>query len=861
MPAGTKAHVRSELQSSQSIVRGQPFLSSRQQLRSCPFAPSTLIPTTHATLEHPLKLRSIPVSLAVILLLGVSVSLSAQLPPPELGQKPVSTSAQVGMGSQVSDQSPSGEPNQEDVHDQVPVRTAPLPHGEGARRMGERLRDLFDANDWRADPSKPQPRITYYEVLLTHRLSLPDEVAVRMELGNEQLRAGRSDRAVDTLEALVKLIDSHLNRVPLRIQIAIHQELALAYLRLGEQENCIGTHNPLSCNFPLRGGGLHTKKRGAEGAVREYTKVLELNPTSDIARWLLNIAYMQLGKYPEGVPEKWLAPPALFKSEYEIGYFPDVAGIAGIHAMELSGGAIVEDFDGDGYLDIMISSSGPLDHMHYFHNNGDGTFSDRTKEAGLQDEIGGLNLVLTDYNNDGHPDVLVLRGAWWGPFGMYPLSLLRNNGDGTFDDVTEQAGLMTAGPTQTAAWADYDGDGWLDLFVGHESKAGDVHPCQLFHNNHDGTFTLVKAPGAAVGKLGVNLGFVKGVAWGDYNNDGRPDLYVSTMFGQSYLFRNDGPEDPDHPNPAHWRFTDVTQQAGLGGKRYTFPTWFFDYDNDGWLDIFAGGYSTTSMEDVGAFELDKPNKASVSHLFHNNHDGTFTDEPNALGLDRSITNMAANFGDLDNDGWLDVYLGVGESSYESLLPKRMFRNDEGHYFQDVTTSGGFGNLQKGHGIAFADIENNGNEDVFEELGGAYPGDQFMPALYRNPGHPGHWITLMLQGVRTNRAAFGARIKVTVNDGSQLRSIYRAVGSVSSFGGNPMRQHIGLGKATTVRDIEIWWPTSGIRQHFHNVRVDRNYRVIETQNRLIPVQLKAFEFGKSRIAGMPAAHDHAMPGPH
>jgi len=189
--------------------------------------------------------------------------------------------------------------------------------------------------------------------------------------------------------------------------------------------------------------------------------------------------------------------------------------------------------------------------------------------------------VLTDYNNDGHPDVLVLRGAWWGKFGVYPLSLLRNNGDGTFDDVTEEAGLLTAGPSQTAAWADYDGDGWLDLFVGHESKPGDVHPCQLFHNNHDGTFTEVQAPGAAAGKLGVNLGYVKGVTWGDYNNDGRPDLYVSTMFSPGHLFRNDGPRDPRHPETGEWIFTDVTQQAGLGGDRHTFPTWFFDYDNDG----------------------------------------------------------------------------------------------------------------------------------------------------------------------------------------------------------------------------------------------------------------------------------------
>jgi hypothetical protein len=375
----------------------------------------------------------------------------------------------------------------------------------------------------------------------------------------------------------------------------------------------------------------------------------------------------------------------------------------------------------------------------------------------------------------------------------------------------------------------------------------------LFHNNRDGTFTQVRAPGAAPGKLGVNLGFVKGVAWGDYNNDGKPDLYISAMLGPSRLFRNDGPRDPHHPETGEWIFTDVTEQAGLGGNRNTFPTWFFDYDNDGWLDIFAGGYATTSMEDVGASQLGKPHHGAVSHLFRNNHDGTFTDVPHAAGLDRTITNMAANFGDLDNDGWLDVYLGLGESSYESLLPKRMFRNDQGRRFQDVTTSGGFGNLQKGHGIVFADIENNGNEDVFEELGGAFQGDRFMPVLYRNPGHGNHWVTLELEGVRSNRAAYGARIKVTIDEAGRRRSIYRSVGSVSSFGGNPMRQHIGLGKAASIREIEIFWPASGMRQLFKEVAVDKTFHILEGRNVLDPVESREFEIGKTKIAE--PEHDH------
>jgi tetratricopeptide (TPR) repeat protein len=216
----------------------------------------------------------------------------AQSPAQGSGQVPVPTAAQMGMGSQIpaQGQTQNAVLSQDEVRDQVPAHSAPLPHGEGARRMGERLRAIFDGNDWRADPSKPFERIPYYQALLSRKLPLRDEMAVRMELGNEQLRAGRSERAVETLEDLVKVMEPHLAEVPRSIQAQIHQELALAYLRLGEQENCIGMHNALSCNFPLHGGGIHKKTRGAEGAVREYTKALELNPESNLCRWLLNIA-------------------------------------------------------------------------------------------------------------------------------------------------------------------------------------------------------------------------------------------------------------------------------------------------------------------------------------------------------------------------------------------------------------------------------------------------------------------------------------------------------------------------------------------------------------------------------------------
>ncbi len=534
-----------------------------------------------------------------------------------------------------------------------------------------------------------------------------------------------------------------------------------------------------------------------------------------------------------------------------------MAALAGIDLTTRSGGVVVEDLDGDGLLDVVTSTSNPLGAMHLFHNNGDGTFTDRTAAAGLGEEIGGLNTVVTDYDNDGHPDLLVLRGAWWGRFGEYPFSLLHNRGDGTFEDVTVKAGLLSFGPTQTAAWADFDGDGRLDLLVGHENgpTPQEHYPTQLFHHNGDGTFTdVARQVGLA------EQGYVKGVAWGDYNNDGRPDLYVSVREGQNRLYRNDGGTDA-----AHWKFTDVTQQAGLAGAHHTFATWFFDFDNDGWPDIFAAGYSAGSMQDVGRFEAGRTADAEMPHLYRNNHDGTFTDVAPALHLNRSMLTMGANFGDLDNDGWLDVYLGTGEPSYEALLPNRMFRNVGGRRFDDVTTSTGLGHLQKGHSIAFADVENRGVEDIFELMGGAFPGDPYQSALYRNPlPDPGpgsttnHSITLRLQGVQTNRAAYGTRIEVLFTDrdanGKPVhRHVFRTVGSVSSFGGSPMLQHIGIGRATTADEVRLRWPASYPREQvMRALPADAAYTVIEGDTVAHPLRQKRFHLGDTLAA---PAHHH------
>ncbi len=726
-----------------------------------------------------------------------------------------------------------------------PAADAPY-QSPGTKKMAGLLEQIFREQDWATDPNKAAERASHLREDLANNPSLRDEIKIREVLAENLLKAGDSAGAVEQLEKIRTICKDDGIILALAFDKLVRDNLAIAYLRLGEQENCVHYHGQDSCLYPIKGGGVHVLQRGAEGAFHELTAALEKDPNDLKSRWLLNIAAMTLGKYPDDVPEKWRVAPTTFASEYDIGRFYDVATDVGLVINHHSGGVIMEDFDGDGLLDLMVSGSGPHDQLRLFHNNGDGSFSDRTPEAGLTGETGGLNLVVTDYNNDGHPDVLVLRGGWWGQNGKYPMSLLRNNGNGTFDDVTEEAGLLSLHPTQTAAWADYDNDGWLDLFVGHEANTTENHPSQLFHNNHDGTFTEV----AAANRL-EEMGFVKGVAWGDFNNDGRPDLYVSVKGKPNRLFRNDGPMDPKNPQPDQWKFTDVAVQAGVAEPIHSFATWFFDYDNDGWPDIFVAGFYADTLNDIGAFEMGLPYKAEVPRLYHNNHDGTFSDVTKQVKLDRAILVMGSNFGDLDNDGWLDVYLGTGDVPYESLLPNHMFRNDEGKVFQDVTTSGGFGHLQKGHGVAFGDIDNDGDEDVFEEMGGAASGDNYPSVLYENPGHGNHWITLEIEGVRTNRAAFGTRVNVTVKTAGGVRHIYRTVGYGSSFGGNPLRQHIGVGKAEKISEIEVTWPTSKLVQKFHDLPVDRAFHLREGAAALTPVNYKTFQ-----LRHLPtAAHQH------
>lgn len=661
------------------------------------------------------------------------------------------------------------------------------------------------------------------EKALDKRRYLAEIVRLHNEMG--QLYSYRSNmpKAIEHFEAAYQSLQQLLRDKPeyAEDKTSLEEILGIAHLRRGELDNCVHHHNAEMCLFPLSAAGQHKLRSGSSQAVQYFQKHLLSKPDNLEVRWLLNLAYMTLGQYPRGLKRDWLIPMTATPMADRWPKFPDLAGKLGIDAISGAGGSIVEDFDNDGFLDIVISSVDACEPLHYFHNNGDGTFSDWTSKAKLSDQIGGINCVQTDYNNDGWLDIFVMRGGW--EFAMRN-SLLKNNGDGTFSDVTDTSGLMSGEHrTHSATWADFDNDGWLDVFVGHEQT-----PSQLFRNNGDGTFSDVSV------KAGVNrTAFTKGATWGDYDRDGFADLYVSNYGSENFLYHNNG----------NSTFTEIAPKLNVDKPIMSFPTWWADYDNDGWLDLFVASF-VPSVTEVARGYLGLPPQAETMKLYRNNQQGGFEDVTAKVNLNRVVPTMGANFSDLDNDGFVDFYLGTGAPSYTALMPNFMFRNRDGKRFVDVTAATGTGHLQKGHGVAFGDLDNDGDQDLYVNVGGFIPGDKYNKALFANPNQSNgnQWLAVKLVGGKTNRAAIGAKIKLTLLDANGKQAIrYREVSSGGSFGASSLLQHFGVGKATKIDSLEVTWPATKQTQTFRNVASNQSLEIREAETNYQVRKIKPLPF--------------------
>src|ERR1051325_7108424 len=605
-----------------------------------------------------------------------------------------------------------------------------------------------------------------------------DSVALRLGLAQVHVYRGEMDAAIAQIEAALRTAVSGAPQLVPEVE----EMLGVAYLHRAEAVNDVYRHPGERCLFPIRPEHIYTKGEDSQKAIQHFLASLKARPGDIETKWLLNLAYMTLGTYPAGVPKEHLLAPSHFASAEDIGHFTDVAPRVGLDAIVSEvGGLIVDDFDNDGLFDIVTSSWNFCAPMRFFHNNGDGTFSNRGAQSGLSVQFGGANILQADYNNDGCLDILVLRGGWETPLRK---SLLRNNCNGTFTDVTVEAGLGEPTQTETAVWVDIDNDGFLDLYVGNETG-----PNQLFRNNGNGTFKDISRGS------GADLTMIpKAVVTADYDNDGYADIFVANYQGDSALL----------PNNHDGTFTDVAAQAGVVASGHGFGSWFFDYDNDGRPDILATSYAMSIEESVRTY-LGLPHNSARMKLYRNLGNGAFRDVTEEAGLDKVFMPMGANFGDVDNDGYPDIRFGTGELTFASLLPNVLLHNKGGKKFVDITASSGTGELHKGHGVAFADMDNDGDEDLLEVIGGGVPGDPHAFRLFENPGQGNDWVSVRLVGVKSNRAAIGARIKVTVKNGAETRAVYRTVGSGGSFGASPLEQHLGLGKAAEIVGLELQWP--------------------------------------------------------
>ena len=547
---------------------------------------------------------------------------------------------------------------------------------------------------------------------------------------------------------------------------------------------------------------------------------------------------------------RWTRAPALHAAtvpnpeESSPVTFVDVAEEAGLTVPNVWGGVtgkkyIVEakgsglaffDYDNDGWLDIYLTNGvrfeetyepGKAPIQHLFKNNRDGTFTDVTETAGLGRTGWGTGVCVGDYDNDGWDDLFC---CFWGHNILW-----HNNGDGTFTDVTKKAGLWEDRVRwgSGCTWLDYDRDGLLDLFVCNYIELditkvpvpGATGYCQwkgipvmcgprglpggmniLYHNNGDGTFTDVSEK-AGILKPGPRYS-ITGVSY-DFDNDGWPDIYVAVDSEPSILFHN------NHDGT----FTDISVMAGCaynedGQEQAGMGVGVGDYDCDGWLDIFKTNFTDDTPD-----------------LYHNNGDGTFTDVTfvAGLGVNTQYVCWGAGFMDYDNDGWMDIFHVTGhvypeiesfhlDSTFKS--PRLVYRNLGSGKFKDVSAQMGPGVSERfsSRGCAFGDYDNDGDLDVLV----LNMNDRF--SLLRNDGgNKNNWIKLKLIGTHCNRTAVGARARVVTGKHVQIDEVHCGTSVMSQ---SDLRLHFGLGDAKEIDSIEIKWPTTQKSEKFTKIEANQ-----------------------------------------
>ena len=656
-----------------------------------------------------------------------------------------------------------------------------------------------------------QQRFSDSTAALTNALEVnPDDTEARIRLG--YFLGAPQQMLVPDLSASKRQFEKVLELQPNNLEAML--QLGLAEFRLGEADKAAERFENIIQNYRRHSGayyylGVYHLRHGTlNRSVENFKESLRLKPRDPETLWNLWTAYSKLGGYPEDLPEAFkIQPWEGFVTPNSVGQnslFIDVAPDLRMDKVDGGRGSAWGDYDNDGDLDIV--AVGTYQPHALFRNNGDGTFTNVAEAAGIADPRGGWGSLFADYDNDGDVDLYITRGGW---SGAAENTLYHNNGDGTFTDATHAAGVADPQSSFCAAWADYDNDGYIDLYIA-DGVIGDGAANVLYRNNGDGTFTNTAAA-AGVADTGNSLG----TAWGDYDKDGHIDLHV-VNFGQSnVLYRNNG----------DGTFTDVTPTTGMNlPVTDAFVTFFLDVDNDADLDIFISNSGSFQAFIAGQITGTATHDADRQVLYRNNGDGTFTDVTRESGLYHAYGAMGANFGDINSDGYLDIYLATGAPQMGRLERDALFRNNGDGTFTDATTALGLGNIGKGHGVTFGDVDTDGDVDIYVPVGGAFIGDQWHNLFYRNTGTGNNWLTLKLVGVKSNRDGIGA--KVTLHMGDDV--IYREVSGGCGFGStNSLSLEIGLGTHPKVDTLEIVWPSGQVDTH-RNLSINR--KIIATEGK-------------------------------
>jgi len=565
-------------------------------------------------------------------------------------------------------------------------------------------------------------------------------------------------------------------------------------------------------------GTAHYRSGNFMDAASAFYQALQLRP-SLVDQWMLKVALDQipLSMHPPLPKNVLFREPARVPSDLELR---DLAPALKINRFDGNGTCSWADFDHDGDEDLFLAGSGT--YMAVFRNDS-GIFQEVTESVGLAKVSSGYSLNLIDYDNDGWLDLYVTLNGWSGPMAN---RLYRNGRKGRFEDVTAQSGAGDAGDGFVSVWGDLDHDGWLDLVIAN-GVLNDGSTPQIYRNNRNGTFTRA-TPFQEPPEWGAI-----GVALGDYDKDGDLDILINGLNqAPNRLYRNDG----------NWKFTEVSREAGVVQPPHNgFVCFFFDYDNDGWPDVLTTSLAPWDAVLEGLQEGYQPPSVhpDANRLFRNNGNGTFTDVTRKAGLHYPTGTMGAGVADLDNDGYLDIYLGTGDPQLTRLEPNRLFRNQGNGTFSDITRSTGLARPgNKGHGVSFIDFDNDGDLDVYAQLGGHYPGDHAHNAFYENrTGNRLRWLSIDLKGTRSNR--FGVGAQVTVRAGNWMA--YREVKGSEGFGStNPYGVHFGLGAHTKLDRVEIRWP-SGAIQTLTDVAANQRISVVESAD----LRAEAAELAKSK----------------